>query len=814
MNIWLAEIWRAWRVSLRRPAFLLLAGGVLALGIGASVAVFALIQSTLGRPLPLPQPSQVVALGRWRAGHVGTISPRYYQQLAQLEGVASVGLKQAGSMANVSGDGTPVQVPRIYADRHLLPALGLRPILGRNFDVHEDSAGGPLAVMIGYGFWQRRYGGDPQVIGRRLRVEGIEHDIVGVLPVAFNAVAGAGDVVVPMALPAVSNDDGANYMAIARLADGADAAAVAAAVDVRLHAMDEAAGGATAMPRTRYGIEPLADWLHRGARPVLLLFQASAALVLLIALVNLTNLMLLRSLGRVHDVAVRNALGASSLRLMLPALGEGLLVGLLGAVLGMLLAVGALAWLQGFIPAPWLVGGTLQVGAIASWLALAGGMFAALLTAGLGAWRCRGTVALEALREGGRSGGGRHAGRLGRVLVVVQVALAAVVLSAAGLFVHALYEASQMSLGFDGDNVLTFELAPVMKSHPDAAAVANLSRRLIERLHSIPGVTHAAVTTNLPTSTDTIGSFGQFSSAVHVPGGRTFTVQYHGIGPGYFELFAIALQRGRVFGDGDVRGSEPVAIVSRDLADKHYGGSALGRTINVEGRDNVVWTARIVGVVSQTWQHGPLQPTQPVLYVPLAQMPEPMLAIFRHFEPLRFVLRGHGNPDHWRAAVRAALTEVAPDQPVANLLTMRRILHAVTAQARMNLILLGVFAALALLLATAGLYAVMAVAVAAREREWGVRMALGAAPSRLLRMVLRGGAVQIGAGLGLGIAVASLVSHAVSPLLMTLIGRGGALNPVVMIGVVIVLAIAGLTACLFPALRAGRVPPMRALRGE
>jgi putative ABC transport system permease protein len=205
---------------------------------------------------------------------------------------------------------------------------------------------------------------------------------------------------------------------------------------------------------------------------------------------------------------------------------------------------------------------------------------------------------------------------------------------------------------------------------------------------------------------------------------------------------------------------------------------------------------------------------QPVLYVPLAQVPDPVMALVRHLEPLRFALRGHGNPMDWQAGVRAALAEIAPEQPIANLRTMRNVVQQTTASARLSLWLIGLFAALALLLAAAGLYAVMAVAVAAREREFGVRMALGARPSRLLRLVLRGGVLQIAAGLALGMAGAWLVARAVSQVLMGLIGRAGALDPLVMAGVSVVLALAGLLACMLPALRAARVAPMRALRGE
>jgi putative ABC transport system permease protein len=351
----------------------------------------------------------------------------------------------------------------------------------------------------------------------------------------------------------------------------------------------------------------------------------------------------------------------------------------------------------------------------------------------------------------------------------------------------------------------------VQANYPDAASVENLSQRLVQRLRAIPGVTDAAVTTNLPTSS---GMFGEFNNSMRTPDGKEFSAQYHAVSPGFFKLFSIVLREGRDFTRNDVRGGEPVAIVSQDLADAYYGGHALGKMIELEGRGNAVWPARIVGVVGETWQFGPLQPKRPVMYAPLVQMPDALLALFRHYEPLRFALRGHGDPAGWRAGVREAMAEVAPEQPIASLRTMQSVVRNTTQNARLSLWLIGVFAALALLLAAAGLYAVMAVAVAAREREFGVRMALGAAPSRLLRLVLRGGLAQIVAGLAIGVGVALGLSHVLSMLLMNLLGRSDAFDPVAVLGVCAVLAAAGLAACLLPALRAARVAPMRALKGE
>ncbi|MEO6799461.1 MAG: ADOP family duplicated permease [Rhodanobacter sp.] len=813
MSIWLAEIWRAWRASLRRPGFLLLATGVLALGIGASVAVATLLQNTLWRPLPVPQSSRLVVLGELHDnGHPGGISPHEYQYLDKLDGVTSLGLERPGSTVNVAGAGAPEQVPVIYVDRHMVPTLGVRPILGRNFDPQEDRPKGPPVVILGYGFWQRSYAGDTRMIGRSLQVEGAPHTIIGVLPAGFNTVLGPGDVMLPMALPQASRDYSHNgTIAIARLAAGADIAAVSAQTDARERTMyrDMAMGGNWKKPR--FGAGKLAATLQQDTRPTLLLFLASALLVLLIALVNLTNLMLLRALSRNHDAAVRSALGAPLLRLMLPALGEGLLVGGVGALLGMALAVAGLALLQGFIPVEWLWGGRLQVGASAWLLAFAVGLLGALLAAGLALWRSRSATTVDELREGGRSGIGLRSGRLGRVLVVAQVALAAVLLCAAGVFMHGLYDASQLRLGFVDTNILTFDLAPVKADYPDVTSINVLAQRLEQRLQAIPGVTDVAVTTNLPVSND---MFGQLQTSPHTPDGMKFVAQYHGIGSGFLKLFSIPLREGRDFTRGDVAGNEHVAVVSQDLADKYYAGHAVGKTINVPGAGDDVWPLRIVGVVGATYQRGPLQPLQPVLYIPLAQMSDPVMTIIRDMEPLRFALRGHGNPMDWQAGVRAALADVAPRQPIANLRSMHSIVRRTTQDARLSMLLIGIFASLALMLAVAGLYAVMAVAVAAREREFGVRMAMGAAPSRLLRLVLHGGLVQIVAGLAIGVTAALGASHVLSVLLMTLLGRSNAFSPSVALGVCVVLAIAGVLACLLPAVRAARVPPMRALRGE
>ncbi|HEU0195783.1 MAG TPA: ABC transporter permease, partial [Nevskiaceae bacterium] len=743
-----------------------------------------------------------------------SISPMQYQHLTQLPGVASVGIAFSGPPANIAGgNGSPVVVSATYIDQGVLPTLGLRPILGRNFDSAETVPNGPHVALLSHDLWKRRFGSNPDVLGQTLQVNGHTTSIVGILPAAFGTLSDfSASIVLPFRLSTNSSDDNTNETAVARLAPGALIPTVSNEVNARLHAMYASMGNTRAArywSRVRFGVQPLAESQNASAHATLVLFLACALFVLLTALVNLVNLMLLRSLSHAHDSAVRGALGAPPLRLALPSLAEGLLVGVIGALVGTGLAWIGLHALDGAVSTDWLPSGSLHMPWWMWLLALLVAIIVATGAAALGVWRTQATSAGDELREGGRSGLGRHAGRLGRVLVVVQMVLATVLLCGTGLLLHGLYKAASTPLGFDTQHILAFDLAPLKSEYPNAQAVEQLSQRLVRHFERIPGVTTATATTNLPS-----GTFSQqFNMPAQTVGGRPGSVQYRAVGLGFFKLFGITTLRGRTFTRGDMHGDAPVAVVSQALADHMYGGHALGELIQ-QNYGTFVWTARIVGVVGNTRQFGPLSTAPPILYVPLAQVPKDTLKIFLYFMPMRFVLRGDGNPLRWEAAVRKVMTDVAPGQPISNFRTMNDVVRSTTASARTTLLLVGVFAALALLLAVAGMYAVMAVSVTAREREFGIRTALGATPSRLTWLVLRGGIVQIVIGLVLGIAIVLSVSGLLVQILTSLIDRANTFDPVALIGTCIVLAVAGVAACLLPAWRAGRVQPMNALRGE
>jgi predicted permease len=818
MPILLAEIWRTWRASLRRPGFLLLAAAVLALGVGSASTVFTMIDGVLLRPLPYSEPHRLVALGKLEQRDVVGVSPQQYQQLADLPGVSSLGIfKEETTATNIAGDGEPVQVPAQAIDHNLLPTLRVRPVLGRNFTAQEDQPNGAPVVLLYHGFWLRHFGGNPAVVGKTMQVEGIAHTIVGVLPAGFDL--GQASIALPTAFRANTPDDSTDYTAVARLAPGIARDGLAAQVQTRLHTFYVAQGSHVYASdywlRAHFGAQDFSAEEHQGPRATSLMWLASAALLLLIALVNLANLMMLRSMGRRHDASVRGALGASPWRVALPSIAEGVLIGLLGVLLGQALAAVGLSALRTWMPTDWMVVEWTRPGGLSlSWpawvLAMAVGLFGALVSTLLGLWRGHAALSADSLREGGRSGFGRRSGLLGRVLVIAQVALASLLLCAAGVFLRTLLDDAKMDLGFEARGVLTFELAPVKATYPDAASVHVLSQRLVERLRRIPGARQAAASTNLPA-----GDFsGQWRmGGLHVPGGEDFTAQLHAADPDFFGVFGIRLLQGRLFADTDVRGGEAVAIVNQKFADQHYHGRALGQIIQ-RGSGESRLSARIVGVVASTYQFGPEDPdaATPILYLPLAQMPDDILRAFRTYEPLRFAIKVQGNPESYRAAVKQAVAEVAPDQPINHVHSMAWIVRDITTDTEFNLMLVGLLGGLALLLAGVGMYAVMAVAVAAREREFGVRAALGASPRRLLLLVLRGGLLQIVLGLAAGVVLGAAGAGVLRAVVVQL-GRS-VFDPWAILAACVVLAGAGVLACLVPALRAGRTAPMHALRGE
>ncbi|WP_297902232.1 ADOP family duplicated permease [Metallibacterium sp.] len=802
-GVLLRELLQSWRASLRRPGFVLLAGLTLALGVGASVAGFALLYSVMLKPLPYPDPSRLVQIGpSYAAGVSGDMSPIWYQHLGKPPGLASVGAAHGGRYVNVAGSGQPVMVAAQSVDRGFLATLGVAMALGRNFTRSEDSPHAPPAVILSHGFWLRQFDGSDAVIGRTLMVDGQPHAVVGVLPTSFRWSAQV-DLLLPLQLAPHSTDPGTNLTIIGRLAPNTTLGTVSAQIQTRMQNYARASGDPRAL-RAHFAATALAANLDYGYRSLLWMVLACAGCVLLIAGGNVSNLMLLRAAAQSHPSSVRAALGAHGLRLVLPALAETLLVAMTGVALGLLVAAAGIHWLNSELMHQDWFGTVRHIGLNARLLAFA--LIAALLVAGLAAllriWRVRASAAPQELMSGGRGGLSVSAGRLSRVLVIAQAALAASLVLIAALFAHSLLKLTRVDLGFDPTHVLTFAVAPPRRDYPNDAALSRLSGELLHRLREIPGVQRVALTSNPPIQS-------ALNLPIQLPSGQEISAQYRFVSPDLFATLGIPLLRGRGISVDDRRGTAPVAVVSAAFQRRHLSGNALGQilTINLSEIGVPIEHLTVTGIAGDIRQFGPQQPAPAIVYVPIEQVPSALMAKLRQFVPLYFMLRVHGNPRSYESTMRAAVHEIAPGLALATMQPLGDRVAAALAPTRLLMLLAAIVAALALGLASVGLYSVMAVATAARRREFGVRAAMGATPQGLMMAVLRTGLLQVCGGLVLGLGIAWAVSGVLRAYLFGL----HVLDPLAVLTTCAMLLLAGSLACIGPALRAARTPPTASL---
>lgn len=805
------EVLRSWRGLLRQPRYFLLATLTLALGIGAAIGVFSLLHRSLLAPLPFPSDGQLVTIGMDPGDGMHIASPAMFRELAGIEGIDSLGIVLGYTRTvNLAAEGSPSVGAMLTADRGFIETLGTTMHVGRNFAVDEDVPNGPRVALVTHAFWRDRFGADPGIEGATVQVEGLNVTVVGVLPEHFEW-AEAFDLVVPMRVPVDSTDLDTNQYIVARAKGTMTTAELDARIDARVKAMLErrrAGIGPEAydfLAGRTYGTRPLREHFVGGSRPVLWLFLGASLCVLLIAMINLTNLVLLRAVLRSHEAAVRSTLGATPLRLALPALGEGLLIGTAGSLGGLALAWFGLRVLGAFAPPDWLPGKALVLDPLMWPLALAVGLVLALVAAALGVWRGFSGGAAAELAGGGRSGISLGAGRLGRSLVVAQVAVAVVLLVAAGLFIRSLYELTSVPLGFETRSITTFSLSPVKSLYRDLDAVRRQTDDVIARLRQLPGSEIVSASSHLP-----VGS--QLNLPVTFEDGRSAQPQVRIVTPGFFPVFGMDTVAGRLLAEGDDGGAGPVCVVSRSFAAQHFDGSAIGATLRLwRGADAEAGTAmRIVGVVDDVRSFGATEDAPPTVYVPMAQATDRMWAVVREYGPLRYAVRlrpGAGQPE---AALRAAVAGVSPTQPIADLASMEAVVSRMTAANRLQLVLVGIFATLALLLASVGLYAVLSVTVASRRHEYGIRASLGARPRDLVRLTLHGAARQAGLGLALGLLATAALASTVDALFFGV----APWDPLALAGVVLVLMVTTLLAAIGPALRASRVDPAESLRGS
>ena len=803
MDTLIQDLRYAVRTLLKSPGFTLVAVLTLALGIGANTAIFSVLYGALLRPLPYPEPDRLVSLAQVSQGNRGeqNVTWRQYQfLLANSDVFEAVGVS-TGVGFNVFTGGAADRADGQRVSSDFFRIMGVSPTLGRAFTADEDQVGGPLAVILSHGYWQRRFGGDSAIVGRPIDLDGAPYTVVGVMPQSFQSLPPA-DLWCTVAQVSRSVGNGTNLLLLGRIRRDYSLAQAQAGFAPTVAAMREALPR-TVSPTTRLELYPLHDMaVSEWRAPVTELFGA-VAFVLLIACANVAALVLGRSAARGRELAVRVAFGASRGRILRQLVTESILLALLGGVVALALARWGLDVLLTFVP-PHLAALPIAL----DWRAIA---FTFVISVATGllfglvpAFRAAGEDPQDSLREGaGRTTAAAARSRLRSALVVAELSLSLVLLVGAGLLMRTVANLLGTDPGFDPGRVLSAEIWLSGPGFDSTAKIADFYRRLTDRLEAIPGVRSAAVAeAGSPLErggNDWVTVDGRQGGA---------SVDYRTITPGYFRTLAIPVKQGREFGIGDGPGAGLVAVVNETFVRQILSArDAIGRTVHLEGSDSP--PRQIVGVVGDVKSEIANQ-VPPTLFIPSAQTPAFMTRIFGGWFPTHVMVRAAGDPAALAPAVRAAIRETDPRVPVGRIRALDEVLAESVSFHRFQMLLIAVFAGLALVLAAVGTYGVMSYLVAQRTQEIGVRVALGAVPGDVLALVLRRGLALAGAGALLGVAGAAALTR----LLASQLYGVRPLDPLTFGAVTAVLLLVAAVACWLPARRAAKVDPVVALRSE
>ena len=803
MDAILQDLRYAVRTLLKSPGFTLVAVLTLALGIGANTAIFSVLYGALLKPLPYPEPDRLVGFSQVDRGdrREKAVTWRQYQFLRENSSVFDAVGVSTGVGFNVFSGGAADRADARRVSSNYFRILGVSPALGRAFSADEDQFGGPQVAILSYGYWQRRFGGDSSIVGRAIDLDGSPYTVVGVMPESFRSLPPV-DLWSTVAQVSRSVGNGSNLELIGRLRRGVTFAQAQSGFSATVAALRQAAPQ-NLQRETRYEIYPLRQLAAAGIRaPITELFGA-VAFVLLIACANVAALVLGRSAERGRELAVRVAFGASRGRILRQLVTESVLVGLLGGAVALAVARWGLDVLLTFVPPNLAV-----IGIALDWRAVLFTFVVSLATGLLfglyPAYRAAGEDPQDSLREGaGRTTASAGRSRLRGALVVAELALSLVLLVGAGLLIRTLGNLLGTDPGFDPGRVLSAEIWLSGPGFDSTAKIADFYRRLTDRIEAIPGVRAAAVAeAGSPLErggNDWVTIEGRSGGA---------SVDYRTITPGYFRTLAIPVKQGREFESGDGPGAGLVALVNEAFVHQLLSSrDPLGRMVYLEGPGNP--GRRIVGVVGDV-KSEIAQEVPPTLFIPSAQTPVGLTQIFGGWFPTHVMVRASGDPAALAAAVRAAIHETDPRVPVGNVRTLDEVLSDSVAFHRFQMLLIAIFAGLALVLAAVGTYGVMSYLVAQRTHEIGVRVALGAERGDVLALVLRRGFALAGGGALLGLAGAAALTR----LLASQLYGVRALDPLTFGAVTAVLLVVALVACWIPARRATRVDPIVALRAE
>jgi predicted permease len=812
MDIFLKDIRYGIRGLLKRPGFTAIAVITLALGIGANTAIFSLVNAVLLRSLPYRDADRLVMV--WEDASFAnfprnTPAPANFvdwrSQNQSFEGMAATTTRSL----NLTGEGEPEKIEANGVTANFFSLLGVQPTLGRGFIPEDDSPQGGKVAVVSYELWQRILGGEAGIVGKNILLNGEKYTVVGVTPAGFQFLDSEVNVWVPEAFTAEElRNRGGHYLTVfARLKPGVSLSQANAdihTITARIaHDYPDEAG------RLSGYIVPLRDELAGEIRRPLILLLGAVGFVLLIACANIASLLLSRTAGRQKEIALRSALGAGRGRIVRQLLTESMVLAGAGGLLGIFCAVWSFAFLRQLIPESMALTTKLsldwQMLSYTVLISLATGIFFGLLPA----LRASRLNLNEALKQGsGRGSVGPGSNRLRNVLVTSEVALTLVLLIGASLLLQTFFSLRRQYAALDASHVLTLRTQLPRSKYPETPQRSAFYNQVLDRVQTLPGVTAAGYTTTIPLvwKGGTSGFYPEGRSVAEAKAsGLSFDSCHRQISAGYLKTMGIPILRGRSFDDTDNEQSMPVAIVNETMAREYWPGQdALGKRFKVGDPDEQVPWLTIVGVAGDVHQMGADVPVKAEMYFPYRQ------GSSRFYAPRDLVIRTSLDPLSFVAAVRREIRAVDADQPVSNIRTMDDVLSKEIAPRRIAMTLLMTFAGLALLLASIGIYGVLSYFVAQSTPEIGVRLALGAQQSDVLKLVVSRGMKLALAGLAIGLVAAFLLTRLMTSLLFGV----SATDATTFVGVSGLLLAVALLACYIPARRATKVDPLVALRYE
>jgi len=800
------------RLLWRTPVVTVIAILTLALGIGANTAIFSIVHAVVLRPLPYPHSERLVELyTQFRDEGFDRFwfsTPEYLELAAQVKSYESIGAYSIAGAPVIGGE-TPIRAVTAYCSPSLLPTMGQQPALGRFFTADEDVYQNPRAVVIGYGLWQRIFGGDPNIVGRVVRVDSSMVHIVGVMPKGFSFPGEGVELWAPAGMRMDENARGSHmWSVIGRLREGVTPAAARAELDSLMAGFAGHAKHSIDQSVHRLALHPLMGEIVGKLRSPLWVLQGAVFLVLLIACANISSLLLARAESRSREIAIRVALGAGRRRLARQLLTESALLGVLGGGLGLILAAWGLDVMLTLVPenAPRMtevrIDGTVLVFTLLASLATS-------VVFGLAPiFHMRGPAFQSALATAGTRSTTRQGFR--RALVVAEMALAVVLVVGSGLMIRSFQHVLRVDVGFDARRLLTFQIELPEKEYSNNDVATRRWVDIERSVSALPGVQAVTVATGLPPVRQINANSVMFEGKTPPrPGeGPAWNIDFfQTVGDNYLATMRIPVVAGRGFESQDIPGHEGVTLINESLARRFFRGeNPLGQQMRI-GRDNLV---TIVGVVRDVKQQGIDAPTGTELYLPMHQV---QANIPRANRLMNIIVRSEGKqPRALEGAIRHAVAEIDPTLAIAKLATMDERMYDAIAKPRFLTSLLGGLAALALVLAAIGIYGVMSYSVAQRTQELGIRMALGAEPGRVRRLVLGQGLRLATAGLVLGLGGALTMNYVLRKVLAEMLFNVGAFDPTTFLGVTGLMVAIAVLACYAPARRATRVDPMTALR--